>query len=97
MLLDEPISHQDPRHQIEVLQRLAQRPGLTCLAALHDINAAARFGTHALLLHGDGRWHAGPAADTLVPARLSELFGTQIVQIVADAHRVFVSMGGVPT
>jgi len=91
ILLDEPISHQDPRHQIQVLQALDARPDCTYIGALHDINAAARFATHALLLHGDGRWHAGPAGDVLTQDRLSRLFETDIKEIDAGSHRVFVS------
>jgi iron complex transport system ATP-binding protein len=94
ILLDEPISHQDPRHQGLLLQALQERARCTCVAALHDINAAARFGTHALLLHGDGRWESGPAEETLSPERLSPLFGTAITRWVVGSHRVFVSTGG---
>ncbi len=109
LLLDEPISHQDPRHQFQVLQRLAERSaapggtpaatsaaapaGTTCVAALHDINAAARFATHALLLAGDGTWCAGASTDVLTRERLSVLFATPIAQVDVGAHRVFVSTG----
>ncbi|HXY05720.1 MAG TPA: ABC transporter ATP-binding protein [Burkholderiaceae bacterium] len=97
VLLDEPISHQDPRHQVQVLHRLGQRTACTYIGALHDINAAARFATHALLLAGDGRWQAGTSQSVLTQQNLSQLFGTSIVQIEIDAHRVFVSTGGVPS
>jgi iron complex transport system ATP-binding protein len=93
MLLDEPISHQDPRHQVLVLQELKERRACTFIGALHDINAAARFATHALLLYGDGRWQAGPAREALNCAALSALFDTEIVQIEVDAHRVFMAAG----
>ena len=97
VLLDEPISHQDPRHQVQVLHRLGQRRACTYIGALHDINAAARFATHALLLAGDGRWQAGTSQSVLTQQNLSQLFGTSIVQIEIDTHRVFVSTGGVPS
>jgi len=96
LLLDEPISHQDPRHQVQVLQQLARRGACTYIGALHDINAAARFATHAVLLAGDGSWQAGPSDAVLTQERLSPLFGTPIVQMTVDTHRVFVSSGGVP-
>jgi iron complex transport system ATP-binding protein len=91
VLLDEPISHQDPRHQVQVLQCLRERAAGTFIAALHDINAAARFATHALLLAGDGRWTAGESAAVLTCDRLAPLFDTPITQIEVGAHRVFVS------
>jgi iron complex transport system ATP-binding protein len=91
VLLDEPISHQDPRHQRLVLRQLAACAGTTFIGALHDINAAVRFATHGLLLAGDGTWHAGPSVDVLTRARLSALFGTELQEIEVGAHRVFVS------
>ncbi|SPE20005.1 ABC Fe3+-hydroxamate/cobalamin transporter, ATPase subunit [Burkholderiales bacterium] len=95
LLLDEPISHQDPRHQVQVLRQLGQRTDRTIIAALHDINAAARFATHALLLAGDGSWQAGKSGAVLTQENLSPLFATEIIQIEVGAHRVFVSTGGV--
>jgi iron complex transport system ATP-binding protein len=97
VLLDEPISHQDPRHQVQVLQQLSQRTHCTYISALHDINAAARFATHALLLAGDGSWQSGASLSVLTQEHLSPLFGTEIVQVQVDSHRVFVSTGGVPS
>jgi iron complex transport system ATP-binding protein len=93
VLLDEPISHQDPRHQMQVLQALQARPGSTYIGALHDINAAARFATHALLLYGDGRWLAGAGAAVLTRDNLTPLFETAITEITVGAHRVFLSHG----
>ncbi len=96
ILLDEPISHQDPRHQVQVLQQLQRRTEHTYIGALHDINAAARFATHALLLDGEGGWQAGAAADVLNGATLSPLFGTDIIEARVGSHRVFVSNSGAP-
>ena len=48
-LLDEPINHLDLRHQVQVLDLLAERarrPGHLNLFVLHDVNLALRFGTH---------------------------------------------------
>lgn len=85
VLLDEPTSHQDPRHQALVLDRLARLPGRTLVASMHDVNAAARFATHVLLLSGQGRWQAGPAAEVLTAPALSALFGARF-EAVAGAH-----------
>jgi len=93
VLLDEPLSHQDPRHQMLVLQHLRSCSGRTFIGALHDLNAAARFATHALLLAGDGAWQAGTAREVLTCAALSTLFDTPIVQMEIGMHRVFVAAG----
>jgi iron complex transport system ATP-binding protein len=90
VLCDEPTSHQDPRHQALVLQRLAQLPARTLLASMHDVNAAARLATHVLLLSGRGRWLAGPAAATLTTEALSDLFGAPFAEVpAADGSRLF--------
>jgi iron complex transport system ATP-binding protein len=81
VLLDEPTSHQDPRHQALVLQRLGQLAQRTLVASTHDVNAAARFATHVLLLSGQGRWQAGATADCLTAEALSELFGARFAAV----------------
>lgn len=93
VLLDEPIAHQDPRHQGLVLDRLARAPRRTLVASLHDMNAAARFATHALLLTGRGDWFAGPAADMLNAERLSALFETDVVTMATPAGAKVFAIG----
>lgn len=94
-LLDEPLNHLDPQHQIAVLEHFAglARSGHGVVASLHDPNLAVRFGTHALLLHGDGRWQSGPVADVVTAQNLSALFRTPIVQVPFPGGAVFVNAG----
>lgn len=57
LLLDEPTSALDMRNRIEVmslLARLAEERGLAVVAAIHDLNLAARY-CHQLLILKDGR------------------------------------------
>lgn len=89
VLLDEPTSHQDPRHQALLLTRLAALSDRTLVATLHDVNAAVRFATHALLLSGRGHWHAGPAVEVLTAPRLSELFGARFSAVATDDGPLF--------
>ncbi len=90
LLLDEPIAHQDPRHQALVIAHLAALAGHTLVASLHDLNAAARLATHALLLSGRGEWVAGAAEEVLTAARLSALFDTPIERVNFAGQRLFV-------
>jgi iron complex transport system ATP-binding protein len=85
LLLDEPIAHQDPRHQALVLEVLRESRARAVIASLHDVNAALRFATHALLLTGRGTWFAGPAETMLTAARMSDLFGTAFLALNAPA------------
>ncbi|MFA5627058.1 MAG: ABC transporter ATP-binding protein [Thiohalomonadaceae bacterium] len=81
LLLDEPSNHLDLRHQIAVLQHLrgladSGKHGL--LLSLHDINLAARYCDHALLLFTGGNWLAGPAKELFTNDNLSRLYGHPI-------------------
>ena len=57
MLLDEPTAHLDLKHQVSVLahlRALVDAGARAAVIALHDLNLAARFATHALVLGGAG-------------------------------------------
>ena len=75
-LLDEPTSHQDVAQQATVgaLLRALADEGRLVVAALHDINLAARHATHALLLDGAGSVSAGPIAQVLTVEHLSRIY-----------------------
>ncbi len=94
-LLDEPTNHLDPQHQLDVLGEFRARAnaGSTVIASLHDVNLAARYADRCLLLHGDGRWALGDAADMLDETRLSELYGTPIEAVAWRAGRLFIATG----
>ncbi len=87
LLLDEPIAHQDPRHQALVIDELATLDSRTLVASLHELNAAVGLATHALLLDGRGGWVAGPAGDTLTAGRLSALFDAPIDRLPTACGR----------
>ena len=57
LLLDEPTNHLDLHHQVASLDLLARQARERCktvIMVLHDLNLAARFADHCLLLYGDG-------------------------------------------
>jgi len=90
LLLDEPTNHLDLSHQIGALRHLrhlADSDGRGVMMALHDVNLAARYCDHALLLFGDGTWLAGPAAELLTAATLSRLYGHPVQALTAPDGR----------
>jgi iron complex transport system ATP-binding protein len=56
----------------------------------HDINLAHSVSTHALLLMGDGRWQAGPLAETMQADILSDYLGHPIEVIEHGARQIFI-------
>lgn len=81
LLLDEPTTFLDIRHQVaiyELLRRLNRQEGLTLVAVLHDLNWAARY-CHRLLLLKEGRiWCDGPPAAVLRPEKIREVFSAEV-------------------
>ena len=73
MLLDEPVSFQDPAHQQLVGRWLADATAAdrTWIASAHDPSWIGRVATHVLALFGDGRWQAG-AVDQILSAPVLE-------------------------
>lgn len=84
MLLDEPTNHLDLRHQLAIMQMIRDHAsGARCsaLAALHDINLAARYCSHVLMLFGDGQWCAGKSAEMLSETSLERLYGCPVERL----------------
>jgi iron complex transport system ATP-binding protein len=93
LLLDEPINHLDPHHQLDVLKLLRGQAaaGRTVVMSLHDAGLAARFSDHALLLFGDGEWLSGPTSEVLTPATMTKLYGVAVREIAWAGGRTFVA------
>ena len=94
LLLDEPVSHLDLHHQVTVLEhlrRLARERGRACLMSIHDLNLAARFCTHALVIGPGARLHQGPAESTMNEVVLSAAFGHPVAAERFGERTVFVA------
>jgi iron complex transport system ATP-binding protein len=90
-LLDEPSSHLDLSHQLTLLERLAtvvRRDDKALIMVVHDVNLAARYCDHALLL-ADGEAVAGPAQELLTAERLSAVYRVSLRQIAGPRGNLF--------
>jgi iron complex transport system ATP-binding protein len=91
-LVDEPTNHLDLHHQVAVMDLLRRQAedGHGILLCLHDINLAARWCDHLLLLYpnGDACW--GPASRMLVPGALEQLYDQPLARAEVDGAPVFV-------
>jgi iron complex transport system ATP-binding protein len=76
LLLDEPTNHLDIHAQLAALglvRRLAD-DGLTALVALHDLNLAAAYCDHVVVLQGGRVVAAGPVDEVLVPEVIDPVY-----------------------
>jgi iron complex transport system ATP-binding protein len=95
LLLDEPLNHLDPHHQLHILHVLRELTdrGRGVLMSLHDAGMAARFADQALLLFGDGDWLSGATAEVLTAETISRLYGTRVRELTWEGGRTFVAEG----
>lgn len=81
VLLDEPTSFLDLAHQVDLLNlcqdiRAADR---TVVAVLHDINQAARYASHLVVMHEGRIVREGAPADVLDADLVRDVFGIEAV------------------
>ena len=79
LLLDEPTSNLDVFHQLKVLDlvRKLVDGGLTAVAAIHDLNMAARYCDRLVLLKGGRVLSEGSPEEVLVPETIQSAFGVR--------------------
>ncbi|WP_244932193.1 ABC transporter ATP-binding protein [Nocardioides sp. W7] len=86
LLLDEPTTYLDLAHQVEVLDlvtRLNRERGRTVAMVLHDLNLAARYSDHMLVMKDGAIVGQGPPAELITVELLSLVFGLD-ADVLAD-------------
>lgn len=102
LLLDEPTTYLDVAHQVEVLDLLGalnHERGTTIVMVLHDLNLAARYADHLVVMRSGRIIREGDPREVLTVEIVREAFGLEAV-VVADPVTggplvVPVSAGGV--
>jgi iron complex transport system ATP-binding protein len=86
LLLDEPASFMDIRHQVElydIVREHAKDDGRTVLTVLHDLNLAAEYCDRIYLLQRGRIVAGGETAKVLTYANLTRVFETEVY---VDTH-----------
>ncbi len=95
LVMDEPTSSLDLRHQLEVMTLLcsmAEERDTGVILAVHDLNLAARFAHRAILLCG-GRVEAdGPPSEVLTEESVRRVYGVEVLRMEAGAGTMFFPM-----
>ena len=81
ILLDEPISHLDIHHQIEIMNQLKQlnkNKNITIIAVLHDLNIAAAYGDHIILMHDQRVYKDGTPEEVLTEDIIGKVYGLEV-------------------
>jgi iron complex transport system ATP-binding protein len=91
LLLDEPTSHLDLRHQrqlVALLRRLNRERGMTVVFVSHDLNLAGELADRLLLLSGGRAVRVGTPGEVLDAAVLEAAYGCPVwVERIASSGR----------
>ena len=77
LLLDEPTTYLDVAHQIEVLNLCAElhdEGGRTIVVVLHELNLAARYATHLIVMAGGEVRASGHPSEVVTPELIERTF-----------------------
>jgi iron complex transport system ATP-binding protein len=95
LLWDEPVSHLDVRHQLELyrLARALADEGRTVVMVCHDLILAPLFIDHAVLLKNGTVAAAGVPEEVLTPKNLAAVFAVRMTLERPGSGTVAVSFG----
>jgi iron complex transport system ATP-binding protein len=92
LLLDEPTNHLDMKHQVRIMNQVeaqVSKVQRSALIALHDVNLAARYCSHILMLFGEGDWQAGPVNELLNLENLERLYQCPVEAVQTQSGKRF--------
>jgi len=82
LLLDEPTSHLDITHQVQILNlihRLVDQLGLTVLMIIHDLNLAGEYCDHLIMLHEGSLYIQGEVDSVLTYDNIKNVYKTVVI------------------
>lgn len=92
LLLDEPTSNLDMKHQLEVMEiisSLVKQKKVSAVMAIHDLNLASRFVDKLAILKGGKIYAAGEPRDLISTENIREVYGVEAM-VMNDLDRPFV-------
>jgi iron complex transport system ATP-binding protein len=90
LLLDEPTSNLDIKHQLEVLQminHLCKEMGLSVVTAMHDLNLASRFSDKIIMLKDGCIFAAGAPEEVITVENIMAVYGVRAHVSLTDTGR----------
>jgi iron complex transport system ATP-binding protein len=91
LLLDEPTSYLDLRHQLEVMDliKILAQAGTASVIAIHDLNLASRY-CHKLVLLNNGMVFAAGGKEVLDPKYLEPVYKVKIKTCNETGQKVII-------
>jgi iron complex transport system ATP-binding protein len=82
LFLDEPTSHLDIGHQVQILKLLSElntRKNITIIIVLHDLNLASEYCDRLLLLNNGSVFRSGNPEEVLTYQNIEEVYKTLVL------------------
>ena len=92
ILLDEPTSNLDIRHQLGIsrmLRELSRTDGILVIMISHDLNIAASYSDNIILMHEGRIFAAGSPKDVLTEENIRTVYGVES-KIIDDEGRPYI-------
>ncbi|MHC4527152.1 MAG: ABC transporter ATP-binding protein, partial [Planctomycetota bacterium] len=96
LLLDEPTSFLDLKHQVaiyDLLKKLQLDEGKTIVAVTHDINLAAQYCDQTLLIGSDHCYYVGRTNEVFCVGRIEQVFGVRTFAGMVGREKFFMPLG----
>ncbi len=96
MLLDEPTSFLDLKHQVgiyDLLKKMQLNHGKTIIAVTHDINLTIQYADEALLLGTNTSCHIGKTEDVFSTQKIENVFGVKTFTGKVGRENFFLPLG----
>jgi iron complex transport system ATP-binding protein len=96
LLLDEPTSFLDLKHQVDIYDLLKStqlEQGKTIVSVTHDINLASQYCDTILLLAPNGSYCYGDAREVLSVEQITEVFGVRVFTGKINQEHFFIPLG----
>ena len=90
MLLDEPVTGLDIRHQVHIMStvnRLAGERGISVVCVLHDLNLALRYCNQIVLLKAGEVYAQGTPEEVLTQQNVEQVYETPVHMLEQNGER----------
>ncbi len=89
LLLDEPVSHLDIHHQVEILnllKDLVETKKVSVISVLHDLNAVSAYSDEVILLHEGKIVSSGTVEEVLTKEIIEKVYKVEL-EVTYDSDR----------
>jgi len=89
LLLDEPTSNLDLKHQMEVMEMISgmvKRKGMAAMLAMHDLNLASRFSDTIMMLNAGKVFCTGEPLQVMTVENIRSVYGVESEISMSNGH-----------